>query len=68
MAYSNQSPEIISAKSGLSERIQSYLRIYGDTSAKNDYTIQDGHLALATIQTAKGYDSPIVFMGGKPRI
>jgi superfamily I DNA and RNA helicase len=57
-------PEIISAKPGLSERIQGYLRIYGDTSAKDEYIIQEGHLTLATIQSAKGYDSPVVFMMG----
>ena len=57
-------PEILSKKPGLSERIQGYLRVYGKTPAKDEYIIRESHLTLATIHSAKGYDSPVVFMLG----
>lgn len=60
-------PTIISGKPGMAERIQGYLRIYGETPAKDEYIIQEDMLTLATIRNAKGYDSPIVFLMGVHR-
>jgi superfamily I DNA/RNA helicase len=62
--YYENLPAILSAKPGISERIQGYLRVYGTTHSKNEYITQEGHLTLATIQSAKGYDSPVVFFTG----
>lgn len=57
-------PDLISALPNASERIQGYLRIYGNTNAKNSYILQENHVTLSTITNAKGYDSPVVFLMG----
>lgn len=57
-------PDRLAAKPGVTERIQGYLRVYGDTQAKNSYILENAHLTLATITNAKGYDAPVVFLLG----
>jgi superfamily I DNA and RNA helicase len=46
------------------EKIQGYVQPYGQSQDKNEYILRKNYLTISTVNGAKGYDAPIVFLVG----